>query len=131
MSLDQGQPDGGFAYWIQKSGPLQLFSVGQTAVPGAYTNWGGHEPNDSELFSAVYMNVGVEGEFGIAHGQWADARYGLASGDPAITGDNIVGFFVEFSPSPVPLPGSLPLFATGLGALGLLGWRRKRKATAA
>jgi outer membrane lipase/esterase len=30
-----------------------------------------------------------------------------------------------------PLPGALPLFATGLGALGLLGWRRKRKAAAA
>jgi hypothetical protein len=27
-----------------------------------------------------------------------------------------------------PLPAALPLFATGLGALGLLGWRRKRKA---
>ena len=27
-------------------------------------------------------------------------------------------------------PGALPLFATGLGALGLLGWRRKRKAQA-
>jgi hypothetical protein len=29
-----------------------------------------------------------------------------------------------------PLPAALPLFATGLGALGLLGWRRKRKAQA-
>ena len=27
------------------------------------------------------------------------------------------------------LPAALPLFATGLGALGLLGWRRKRKGT--
>jgi len=27
----------------------------------------------------------------------------------------------------VPLPAALPLFATGLGALVLLGWRRKRK----
>jgi hypothetical protein len=26
-----------------------------------------------------------------------------------------------------PLPAALPLFATGLGALGLLGWRRKRR----
>jgi len=29
---------------------------------------------------------------------------------------------------PAPLPGALPLVATALGALGLLGWRRKRKA---
>jgi hypothetical protein len=26
-----------------------------------------------------------------------------------------------------PLPAALPLFATGLGVMGLLGWRRKRK----
>jgi hypothetical protein len=26
-----------------------------------------------------------------------------------------------------PLPSALPLFASGLGALGLLGWRRKKK----
>ena len=32
--------------------------------------------------------------------------------------------------SATPLPAALPLFATGLGALGLLGWRRKRKAAA-
>ena len=31
----------------------------------------------------------------------------------------------------VPLPGALPLFATGLVGLGLLGWRRKKKANAA
>jgi hypothetical protein len=29
-----------------------------------------------------------------------------------------------------PLPAALPLFATGLAGLGLLGWRRKRKAQA-
>jgi hypothetical protein len=32
--------------------------------------------------------------------------------------------------SATPLPAALPLFATGLGAIGLLGWRRKRKAQA-
>ena len=30
-------------------------------------------------------------------------------------------------PPSVPLPAALPLFASGLGALGLLGWRRKKK----
>jgi hypothetical protein len=34
------------------------------------------------------------------------------------------------APTPTPLPVALPLFATGLGALGLLGWRRKRKQAA-
>jgi len=33
--------------------------------------------------------------------------------------------------SATPLPATLPLFATGLGALGLLGWRRRRKVRAA
>jgi hypothetical protein len=32
------------------------------------------------------------------------------------------------SPPPVPPPGALPLFASGLVGLGLLGWRRKKKA---
>ena len=41
-------------------------------------------------------------------------------------------YAVLFAPvSSTPLPAALPLFAGGLGALGLLGWRRKRKAVAA
>jgi CHRD domain len=40
-------------------------------------------------------------------------------------GGEIRGFL-----APVPLPTALPLFATGLGVLGLLGWRRKRKVAA-
>ena len=41
--------------------------------------------------------------------------------------DNVV---VGGTPNATPLPAALPLFASGLGALGLLGWRRKRKAAA-
>jgi hypothetical protein len=35
------------------------------------------------------------------------------------------------APGATPLPASVPLFATGLGAFGLLGWRKKRKNAAA
>jgi PEP-CTERM motif len=44
--------------------------------------------------------------------------------------NNAVGT-ITASPATVPLPSTLPLFATGLGVLGLLGWRRKRKAAVA
>ena len=44
------------------------------------------------------------------------------------TDTKVVSLSATFSQ--VPLPAALPLFATGLGALGLLGWRRKRKAPA-
>ena len=43
---------------------------------------------------------------------------GIVSGD-AVSGDNV---------GATPLPTTIPLFASGLGALGLLGWRRRRKA---
>lgn len=46
-------------------------------------------------------------------------------------GKNVVGSGADIIPPAVtPLPAALPLFATGLVALGLLGWRRKRKAAA-
>ena len=36
----------------------------------------------------------------------------------------------ELSVRPVPAPATLPLLATGLGMMGWLAWRKKRKATA-
>jgi hypothetical protein len=38
--------------------------------------------------------------------------------------------FPDAADTATPIPATLPLFATGLGAIGLLGWRRKRKAQA-
>jgi hypothetical protein len=53
--------------------------------------------------------------------------------DPLFTAPD--GYTIEYSAgllettgTETPLPGTLPLFATGLGAFSVLGWRRKRKA---
>jgi hypothetical protein len=52
-----------------------------------------------------------------------------AGGD---VGDTItLTFTVAGHVGATPIPATLPLFATGLSGLGLLGWRRKRKNAAA
>jgi hypothetical protein len=54
----------------------------------------------------------------------------VAFNSPGPLGGSFDGTFdvtVNATLSNTPLPAALPLFATGLGALGLLGWRRKRK----
>jgi hypothetical protein len=54
--------------------------------------------------------------------------------DLALRTSNAVLVTAQGIPAPpvseVPLPTALPLFATGLGALGLLCWRKKRKQAA-
>jgi len=44
------------------------------------------------------------------------------------TGFGEVAF--DGSTSVVPLPAALPLFGTGLGIMGFIGWRRKRRMAA-
>jgi hypothetical protein len=59
--------------------------------------------------------------------------FDLAAGTYSITGFQTIGIpgAAAFIVSETPLPAALPLFASGLGAMGLLGWRRKRKNAAA
>jgi hypothetical protein len=53
----------------------------------------------------------------------------LATGGETLnTGYTNISAATTLPTSETPLPAALPLFATGLGALGLLTWRRKRKA---
>jgi hypothetical protein len=57
--------------------------------------------------------------------------FNLVAGPHSITGfqtrgiEGAGGLLVSLAP--VPLPGALPLFATGVAALGFLSWRRRRK----
>jgi hypothetical protein len=42
-------------------------------------------------------------------------------------GNVLLPFTIATEVTSTPLPAALPLFASGIGGLGLLGWRRKRK----
>ena len=49
----------------------------------------------------------------------------LVQGGGIASSENVT--FTPVAETETPIPAALPLFATGLAALGLLGWRRKRK----
>jgi hypothetical protein len=56
----------------------------------------------------------------------------LLAGEVGGNGEDLLATVAvsDQAPGEVPLPAALPLFATGLGIMGLAGWRRKRKAAA-
>jgi hypothetical protein len=71
--------------------------------------------DSSTYLNATFASLGVTpGTYVWTWGAGAEQSFTLEIGNAVAT----------------PLPAALPLFAAGLGALGLLGWRRRRKAAA-
>jgi hypothetical protein len=67
----------------------------------------------------------------LAAGDTVELRM-FRTGPGTSTGDYVgLDLTVDLNTSAVPLPAAFPLFAAGLGIMGLVGWRRKRKASAA
>jgi hypothetical protein len=60
-------------------------------------------------------------------GSYTDTT-GVVSSTNGGTGNFATASIDVVQQNAVPIPGTIPLFATGLGALGLFGWRGKRKA---
>jgi hypothetical protein len=85
--------------------------------------------------NAIFAGYGLTTAIGPVFGsgnllQWAGIDV-LTTGGILVFNSTVGTIGAEFSAvGGVPVPAALPLFATGLGVLALLGWRRKRKATA-
>jgi hypothetical protein len=78
---------------------------------------------DGDTASSTYTDLTYT-VLGVGNDTIAVEGYSQDAGN--FTGD----ISVMAAPSATPLPAALPLFASGLGAVGLLGWRRKKKAAA-
>ena len=80
---------------------------------------------DGILLASFLTHLAAEGDNATAtfNRSTADIAYILAGGVPGegVSLDNLM-----FSVSEVPVPATLPLFATGLGLVGWFAWRRKR-----
>jgi len=78
--------------------------------------------SSSACGATVGGNVGQPGQTGLIS---TAPNFQFLAADPTFT--------LTSAPEPmpeIPLPATLPLFASGLGALGLFGWRRKRRVLA-
>ena len=77
-------------------------------------------------FNTILAFAGSSGFFaGLAASLGCGASPCLVSNDGP---DSFVGFAQGGATQVVPLPGALPLFVTGLAGLGLISWRRRKKA---
>lgn len=83
-------------------------------------------PGDFNAFSNVW---GGSGALWTLVDVMSIATYTWDGGEPLTFSQISVSYQID-NPTATPLPAALPLFATGLGAFGVLGWRRKRRAAA-
>jgi len=100
---------------------LRVYTGGGTALTPLITDIGGLVTGNSSE-QVLKLALGV-----VNDPLWLRLDFRASS---TFDGRNTAEYLVA-TVDPVPLPGALPLFVTGLGALGLLNWRRKRKALVA
>ncbi len=123
------------------------------SYPLALSTPGGYLP--PAPFDAVALGSSVTGGFTVTSGQitggnfyaynellspyaWELGFLGAGGVNPGVTWlstpNGETGTVDAYNPptfvAATPIPAALPLFASGLGAMGLFGWRKKRKAAA-
>ena len=94
--------------------------TGAGPTTSGWGQWCANETTASTLYASLTSPNAEQTSF------YSDNEHFSAAGQ-LIEANYVFGLIQS---SETPLPATLPLFASGLGALGLLGWHRKRKAAA-
>jgi uncharacterized protein (TIGR03118 family) len=138
--------DGNFLQRLVSGGQLAA-PWGLALAPASFGQFGGdllvgNRSSVASEINAFDLTTGVfKGTIPIDIGSNTGAAlWALMFGNGAAGGDPNTLFFADgingeadglIGAIQTPIPAALPLFATGLAGLGLIGWRRKRKAQAA
>lgn len=122
------------------SGGGYVFGNGSSTISSNPTNWSGSTTSDPGTWTATGAGVVSYGTNDGTPNIWTTANGGPIGGISSAAqwiffGDQSTALYSDLSleivsnqaPTITPLPATLPLFASGLGALGLLRWRRNRK----
>lgn len=127
------------------TGSGYVFANGSTSVSTNAVNWSGSTTSDPGIWAPTGSGVVSYGANNNPGTIWYSAKGskvgGISDGaewifygdqSTALYADLSLAILSRSSPSDftTPLPGALPLFISGLGALGFVGWRRKRKSAA-
>jgi hypothetical protein len=127
-----GNPNAFLGHFSISGGGGYAFNNSSTSLDTEATDWFGIAVADNASWTTPVNNVQSFGANGVA-------PWGFISGIPAsaewIWSDPDNAAYADLSTKIMnldavlvtPLPAALPLFASGLGAIGFLGWRRKRK----
>jgi hypothetical protein len=114
-------------YQSESTGSFSFTIAGKTYTSSATIQFLGLGPT----LNGLYGFSNKEGEDTLSIGSLTSFQLSSTNSPVDDIPSTIGGTVTVTELTTTPLPAALPLFATGLGAMGLLGWRRKRKNAAA